>query len=286
MRKSAILILAGCFFIVSACKKNILSNTGSSVEFVNGGLANFDEGAINYTADTTIINFSVLLSPSSIKESLTVNVGVNDAARVAYNSTSTSLIYDSMPDSCYTLSSQSGVISSGSISVNFSIKFYHLKIDPKISYMLPISITNAEGLAITDSTSTIYFHVKGNFLSDLFSNVGTKTEYKQNTDTVMDVIQCPAVKLLAAIDPNVSALDYADLGAEGWQYIITVDSATQSLTSVAPNNIILGANGVQAGSFVIDTATYNATAGVFHFVTHYLDMQGNKRVVNETLTKQ
>jgi uncharacterized lipoprotein YbaY len=287
MRKSEILILLGCFFMISACKKNILSNTGTSVDFVNGGLSHFDDEAINYTGDTTVVNFTVALNPSSIKENLTINIGINDPARIAYNSTSTTLLYDSLPSAGYSLAVKSAVINSGSVSVNFSISFYHLNIDPRISYMLPVSITDAEGLAITDSLSTIYFHVNGNFLSASYDNTGTKTEYiGQDTSSVLDIITCPDFKFFAAISPAVSAIDYADLGAEGWQYLITVDSVTNTLVSVVPNSIILGPNGALPGSFVVDTATYNNAAGVFHFVTHYSDLDSNLRVVNETLTKQ
>ena len=138
--------------------------------------------------------------------------------------------------------------------------------------------------------STIYFHVNGNFLSDSsgYSVSGTKTEYVGDsaTGSILDIIQSPDVKFFSAIEPQVSAVDYADLGAEGWQYLVTVDSITNTLISVAPNSIILGTNGALQGSFVIDTATYDAAAGVFHFATHYEDMEGNLRIVSETMTKQ
>jgi len=288
MRKFLLLAILCGIVLNYSCKKSVASNTGTSISFEQGGLSNFDLSAINYTGDTTVVNFSVIMSPAAIKENATITLEINDAARVAYNSTSTSLLYDSLPDSCYSFAVQAVTINAGSVSVNFAITFYHLRINPKISYMLPVSITDAEGLAITDSLQTIYFHVNGNFLSASYNDVGTKTEYSGGSSlgTVMDVIQCPAVKFFSATAPSVSAVDYADLGPEGWEYLVTVDSLTNTLVSVVPNSNITGSNGVQPLSFVVDTATYNYTAGTFHFVTHYMDMSGNLRVVNETLTKQ
>ncbi len=290
MRKPAVFSFLCFLCLMVSCKKNILDNTGSSVGFADGGLSNFNEAAISYNGDTTVVDFSVVLYPSTIKENLTVSIGINDAARVAYNNSGATLLYDSLPDSCYSLSMQSAVIKSGSISVLFSVSFYHYRINPQISYMLPVTITDAQGLAITDTINTIYFHVNGNFLSDStgYSIRGTKTEYigDSTTGSILDIIQSPGVKFFAAIEPEVSAVDYADLGAEGWQYLVTVDPTADTLISVAPNSIILGTNGVLPGSFVMDTATYDAAAGVFHFASRYQDMQGNLRVVNETMTKQ
>ncbi len=283
-----------CLFIFAAiinqsCKKSIASNTGTTVDFPRGGLSNFDLGEINFTSDTTVVLFQVELSPASISEDVTISAAVDDAERVAYNSTSTSLTYAALPDSCYSFSAPAVQIVSGSETGFFSITFYKSKINLAQSFMLPITITSAEGLAINDTMKTLYFHINGNFLTNnLYNDVGTKTEYSgpNNTDSIDDVITCPSEKYFFATGLNSVAIDYADLGTAGWQYLVTANPTNGTVT-VQPNNIIIvETGGVLDSSFGIDLQTYDPATNTFHFVTHYINDAGKLRIVDETLTKQ
>lgn len=99
---------------------------------------------------------------------VSVTVGVDDAKRVAYNSTS-DVIFDAQPDSTFSLPVTTMTIKAGFRLARFTLIFYPAKIDPTKTYMLPITLTDASGITISGNLATIYFHIIGNLLAGSYS---------------------------------------------------------------------------------------------------------------------
>jgi hypothetical protein len=144
----------------------------------DAGLANFSRASLNFANDTTdthIQSFYVnLASVNVLSKDISVTVGVDQAALDAYNAdASHTTKYEMMPDSIFTLLNTTVTIAAGERVALVSIQLTPGKIDPSQSYMLPISITAADGITISGNYGTIYYHVignplAGNYLQDFY----------------------------------------------------------------------------------------------------------------------
>jgi hypothetical protein len=169
----AILSLASCL------KKGDMNidpekNTGNIMELqfiengsgstINSGMQYFGGGALTYPgtdlADTATYNIS-LAGSATLGKDLNVSVGV-DPNKALDNFSSDSIKYVVMPDSLYHFIETAGTIKAGERIAPMKIIFYPAKMDPTVSYILPVVIKDAEGQNISGNFSTIYFHVIGN----------------------------------------------------------------------------------------------------------------------------
>ncbi len=79
---------------------------------------------------------------------------------------------------------------------------------------------------------------------------------------------------------NSISLPYADLFP--WQYKITIDLATNQVTSVVPDENMT--DGIMPGSFKLLDVTLDATLKKFFLKSQYTNTAGNERIVEETFT--
>jgi hypothetical protein len=186
----AILSLASCL------KKGDMNidpekNTGNILELqfiengsgstINSGMQYFGGGALTYPgtdlADTATYNIS-LAGSGTLGKDLNVSVGV-EPNKAMDNFSSDSIKYVVMPDSLYHFIETTGTIKAGERIAPMKIIFYPAKMDPTVSYILPVVIKDAEGQNISGNFSTIYFHVIGNAIAGpYFWNY-----YRWNTNT-------------------------------------------------------------------------------------------------------
>jgi len=174
--------------IFSACDKpettDQLGTSGQNMVRVNtyGGVdANFSNSAIVLdlqSTDPVTIEFQLeYIGPKVFGNDLTLKVGVNDAARTAFNTTAVNT-YDALPASNYTLNNTSATIKAGEVfSSTLSITILDPSLlDPAVSYMVPVSILSIEGgsdgVKPAPSTGTAYFHVIGNPLAGTYESTG------------------------------------------------------------------------------------------------------------------
>jgi len=156
------------------------------------------------------------LGPQVFENDVTITVGLDEAARLAYNATSGPLNqYAAMPDSMYTLNTTSAVIKAGDVfSSTLSITFNPSYFDPAVSYMVPITITNISGapsdVKKAPSTGTVYFHVIGNPLAGSYLSNG----YFYHPASPRDIVDEP--KDLIPVSSTKLICDMGDLGAAGY----------------------------------------------------------------------
>jgi hypothetical protein len=215
MKKSSILknlsglILVCSALFITSCVKN--RNSGAVdftqltpiVQIVEGGLAKFSSQALVFPgtdlSDTgyfTLNYAATNVAPSDI----TITLGKNDAARLAYNAANPTSQYLAMPDSVYSFTTTSVTIKAGQ-SYSSPVKFtiYPYKLDVSKSYMLPISITAAGGINISGNFGTIYYHVIGNPLAGTYQDYGMRYNYSGGVTWASG----PAANLPLATAPGV-----------------------------------------------------------------------------------
>jgi hypothetical protein len=161
-------LLSAAVLSLSSCLKDSryvdFSKVGTIVEFSLGGKANFGADAITDAGDTVTRQFAInVASPSAPATATKVTLSVNDPAIInAYNAADATVSYLPFPANAYSFTSTSVTIPSGQRIAVVTVTFYKSKLDPSLSYMLPIAITNAGGLNISGNKGIHYYHVIGN----------------------------------------------------------------------------------------------------------------------------
>ncbi|MEP7259294.1 MAG: DUF1735 domain-containing protein [Flavitalea sp.] len=167
MKKLYFPLLGLILFLLAGCLKDDaavdFTTVGTIIEVLpvnGGGLENFNGAELEFDSMEDIDSAIVVLniaSPSPLNKSLTISMSINDALRTAYNSGNT-VQYDLLPDSAYSFPVTAGNIAAGQRLDTLHVYFYPSKIDITKNYMLPVSISDAQGETISGNFNTVYFH--------------------------------------------------------------------------------------------------------------------------------
>jgi hypothetical protein len=134
------------------------------------GLLNFAAATLNFAGDPDTTLFYVnLASVEPLNKDLTVNVDIDPAAITAYNAVPGNVQFEQFPDSTYSFTEKQLTITAGQHVAPVHVVFFPSKIDPTHSYMLPLSIKDAQGINISANFGTIYLHVIGNPLAGTYN---------------------------------------------------------------------------------------------------------------------
>jgi hypothetical protein len=261
---------------------------GGGADLVNiAGLANFGNAALssipNYFADTISWNVN-LASEYTLDRDITATIGVQPELLTTYNSDTTHLQYELMPDSDY--------VWQGDVTVTIpkgqrtelitGLQFNYDKIDPTKNYMLPIGIKSGDNILISGNQGAIYFHTIGNPNAGAYSEVGTRTNYNGSASggSVASVSDLAGVKIASPESATVIDIDYANLAPS--HYIITFNAAGTDVTDVVVDDDFVAS----VTGFTIDSYNYDAATKTLNVKSHYTNSSGNDRVIDETFTKQ
>jgi hypothetical protein len=177
LKTATISIPAILLFILSGCLKTHdgfvdFSKTTDFVLLTGAGLGNFK-------ASNVLVNTS---SPDTIRKTITVDLaskdnsngavvvtlGVDAAAIAAYNSAN-GTSFQALPANTYKLLSNKLTVPAGQHYATTTLEIYQNKLDPTISYMIPISITDGGGKQLSSNQNTIYYNIVGNPLAGLYT---------------------------------------------------------------------------------------------------------------------
>lgn len=172
-------LVVGIFLLAgfSSCIKNKaynnetdFSNLQDHVTIVKGGLTNYNQAGVLFNgADTANVTLIVNLASKDLPSSpVKVTIGVDAAKIAAYNSAN-GTSFQAPPTNAYKIGSTVLTIPAGQQYAQTTVSFYAPALDPTISYMLPISITDASGKALTSNTNTIYYHIIGNPIAGTYN---------------------------------------------------------------------------------------------------------------------
>lgn len=268
------------------------SNLQDFVIFQNGGLVNFT--AANIAAgpsapDTVTVNAIITLASKNVASSpLTVTVGLDDTQRTNYNAAN-GTNYQPFPAAMYKIVNPTVTIPAGQSYAQVTVQVYARKVDPSVSYLLPLTITDASGKNISGNMNTIYYHIIGNPLAGSYTTVGTRYNYGGSIGYscgsaipggAVSTATSPSPKTASPVDAKTIAIDYANLGGSGYQYLIKIDPAN-------PNNAIVTSNSTLAGALTVNYCvhTYDPATKQFHILSWYNNGTAD-RVIDEVFTKQ
>ncbi len=162
---SGVLVMAS----LNSCIKNRLSNETDfsglqdHVVFVKGGLTYYSSAGVVFAgSDTATLKLVVNLASVNLPKSpIKVTIGV-DAPQVDSYNASNSSNFQLPPAGSYTIASTELTIPAGQQYAETTVSFYKPALDPSVSYMLPISIIDASGKALSSNLNTTYYHIIGN----------------------------------------------------------------------------------------------------------------------------
>jgi hypothetical protein len=310
------LIIISCVIVVlTGClkdKPNVdFSNLGQVAEISTASTAptaNEPASGLAYISSANLTLPSAQTDPDTVwftvniasdnppSKDVPITLAVDQQALANYIADPTHVQYEVFPDSTYTLPTLTGTVKA--VNKNrldtFYVIFYPWKVSPAASYMLPLSITQATGCTISGNLATIYFHVVGNPLAGPYDVVGTRYNYVgvigYNGGPIpagyTGTVASPSPKSASPLDPTDVVLDYANLGGNGYQYVIHYDpSVSTTAITVTANSTLAAA----VSNFKVTTQTYDPTTKIIHITSTYNNAaggSGNDRVIDEVFTHQ
>nr|WP_294946441.1 DUF1735 domain-containing protein [uncultured Mucilaginibacter sp.] len=167
IKTSSILLGLTALLSFSSCLKDSrfvdFAAVGTTIDIPLGGVSNFSKGSLTESTDEIIKQFAVnISSPKPLSKDLTITLGVDAAALTAYNASQTAVAFEPFPTDSYTIDKTSVVVPAGTRTQVVTVKFDKTKLDPAKSYLLAISITDAQGETINGNYHTKYYSIIGN----------------------------------------------------------------------------------------------------------------------------
>jgi hypothetical protein len=148
------------------------ASTNGTTDAPSGGLQYFSGATLSFSGapDPDTVWFTVnIASDYAPTKDIPVTLGVDQQALANYNASGPPTTFAVFPDTTYTMPTKTGTVKAGQRLDTFYVFFHPGKIDPTQSYMLPISITQANGTTISGNMGTIYFHAIGNPLAGSYT---------------------------------------------------------------------------------------------------------------------
>jgi hypothetical protein len=126
------------------------------------GLNNFAKDAITAAGVTTITYAVGVTAKNPPATPTAITVGVDMSLIATYNAANPAITYIALPAANYTLGTTAVTIPAGKNSTTTTVTIDRTGLDPAASYMLPIKITNSNGLPISANYGIHYYHIIGN----------------------------------------------------------------------------------------------------------------------------
>jgi hypothetical protein len=268
LKSTAFLVSAMSILLLASCvKKNEATYTdfGQVQDFViltGAGTGNFKASniAVN-TSSTDTIRKTItvdLASKTNDNGPVTVTVGFDNPQIASFNS-GNGTSYVAFPTSAYKIINTSVTIPAGQHYATTTVEIYQNKLDPTVSYLLPISILDAGGKKLSSNQNTIFFNVIGNVLAGTYrwdfsrfnsSNSDTTATPAAGSFTNQTVVVSP-VTATSLLLPESYMQTFVDASA-GVTLSFTNNNGTLSNFSVSLDATTL--KNISAGQFTIATA--------------------------------
>lgn len=320
--KKIFLPLAVGGMLLSACEKvetpEPIGTGGQKIfSFIDfgGTTANYPNSALVFpdpSATSVPMDFQVEYSTPVVSDAdIDITIGIDAAAVAKYNTANpTGPQYELLPTNAYTLTTTTGKIAAKqTVSSPFTITYNPSVIDVSKNYMLPITIKTVAGAPAdaktASGTGTAYFHLIGNPLAGTYIVTGIRYNYATNVPGAsgtfngdpanipagyISTTAIPTPKLASPVDGNTIAIDFANLGPNGFQYLLTQTGNFASI-DIGFNDLVLGGNTIYKKFLVSYTAPNNVThvKAKFRIITQYNNNPtntGSDRILDETFEQQ
>ncbi len=306
------------FIVISAaltsCLKDTTINTdlekrSTIMEIQNSGLEFFSSSAVVAAGQVDPITTSFTANVANadgvpLSKDVTVTFAVDDAARLAYNALpSPALDYDAMPDSVYSFPVKTAVIKAGTNLATLSVVFDPNKIDPSKSYMLAITLKDAQGQSIAGNFSTVYYHIignplAGNYLWSYYRWNGTADTTTAPNSTVATNVPLAVLPLSPTsvflqeyyIGVNFGATSYGttlQFQGSGTPTNFSTSFDASSLKVLTDNSFSTPTNGPKlVKAVLVGNAATNYKGTTFRTYTTFINSAGAVRAMIDNYVKQ
>lgn len=302
--KTINLALIGLFLCVfSACLKDKgpgaedYSHSPALISFQYSGFSfkPFVASVLGTPEDSMSIEVTLSVASLTLKSDVSATISADDATLAAFNADTTRATYPTiftqLPSTLYTTTLQGGKITipAGQQKVSFSIHFVGDQLDFSQDNALALKMTDAQGATIPTNLNTFVIIIKPRSpLEGNYAVVGKRYNYtgvigytcgSPIPGGAVSTATSPSPKFAATIDPETVSIDYANLGASGYQYVLKIDPTD-------PTNALVSSNADLAAGLpnvVYCTHTYDAALKQFHIISFY-NNGADDRVIEETFT--
>jgi Domain of unknown function (DUF1735) len=288
-RVSFIITAALVLISFDSCIKNhvaqetVFSNLQDHVLLLNGGLGGVSKSNIGFTTDTATVTITAnLASVNPPSGPVAVTIGVDAAQIATYNAANTTS-FVILPDSAYTLTTTKLTIPSGQQFASTSISFYKSKLDPSLSYMLPISIKDASGKALTSNENTLFFNIIGNPIAGNYSENWRR--WNQGDTTGAPTYNFTDPNVFSAESPTQVGVTSVENGA---QFHISFTNTANVLSNfqVALDPASYAAFGAATITTQPVILIADPVKGIYSFLFQYVNTGAANRSIIQTFTKQ
>ncbi len=139
------------------------SNLGVNIDLVESGKTYFAQDAITDAKDTITKTFTInISSPNTLSTDEVVTLGVDNSIVTSYNAANPGITYTAFPTTAFKLPVTTVTIKAGQRIGTVSVTIYKNQLDPSLSYMLPIKIVSVSTGTISGNFGVHYYHVIGN----------------------------------------------------------------------------------------------------------------------------
>ncbi len=299
--------------MIGSCVKSAkdftdLSKTSDLVILTASGLGNFKASNIlvNTSSPDTIklTPRADLASANSNGGPVTVTLGLDNTAITAYNAAN-GTNFQPFPAGAFKFVSNTVTIPGGQQHYGTTtVWIFQNKLDPTVSYLLPVSITDGGGKSLSSNQNTIYYNVignplAGNYKQDFYRWNTTGIGVADTTTAPNSTVTIGAPIVIAPITATTILLPESYL--ETFVGVGVNLSFTNTAGVLSNFNVSLDANAVAAiaaGSFTLLTAPKLVEATIrgnaanhyvgstFRIYMAIINSGGNTRTVIDNFVKQ
>jgi len=274
-----------------------MSYNANGGTLVNSGLRYFGNATLLMSpADEvdTVTFAATLQGVTKLNKDVAVNL-TTPADAIDDNFENDGIVYQIMTDDQYDFINTSGVIPSGQNYAEFKVKFYPPNIDFTKNYILPVAATNDAGLTTSSNHGIVYFHIIGNDLAGVYKVVGKRYNYTKTVSwdgtigtypTPVGTVTSPTTKIAVPNSETEIALDYANLGANAYHYLVEYDKSGPSITVTGDFLTEVSNFKVWEKSITLDPVTGKATIRIVTTYNNVADGSGDDRIIDETFVQQ
>ncbi len=290
-----ILIMAGCV----KEKTETFTDFSTTTDFVvlqNSGLSAFKASNINTSTDTVSKVVRVdLASANSSNGPVTVKLGLDNSVIATYNGAN-GTAFQPLPAGSYKILTPSLTIPAGQHYAETTVEFYSKMLDPSVSFLLPVTIVDASGKALSSNLNTIYYNIIGNPLAGLYTWLGQR--YNAPRDTSAAPTSIP-FNMSQAISPLGSTsllfpITYLEqngiaagtvLSFKNTAGVLSNFTVSLSDPSAVNGDIAVVTSPVLVGFKIVGNASTKYVGSVFRIYSAF-SFKGTVRQVIDNFTKQ
>lgn len=303
------LYIGAVLSIFAACVKphdatfTDFSKTGDLVIMQNAGLSNYTATSFSRGSDTIKLTVRVDLASKEIPTSpTTVKLAVDNAAITSYNAANPQPGYVILPSANFKLVSNTLTIPAGSHYAETILEVYTKGLDPAVSYMVPISITDAGGKALSSNANTAYWHSIGNPLAGTYNwsfyrwNGTTDTTTPPNSTVFTDqptaisplgpsTLLFPESYINTFVDPSDGiTLNFTNTNGTFSNFVATFSNTLKDEITAGGFTLVKGP--LLVGYSIVGDASTKYKGSHFRFYTELLNSTPAKRTVIDDFVKQ